>query len=191
MKRLGSLFAATIAVLLFQNCGKNITSDADAGGVGSSQKVNEGPLLSAKTFFLAQDPSLLSDNETLMRQGLKLDVSSGVIINQSEHDSRDGVLKAGQRYCLTEAERDELLALTSKDSVCKGLNPMAPGEYCAMALQLPYALYGSDSQALTAIGSAACVKAPDVDFCEGQGERVADLLDQVLQTLDQRACPSL
>lgn len=191
MMRLGLIAVSGIAILMFQNCGKSLPVNPENGASLASQKVEDGPLLAAKTFYLTNDPSLLSDNETLMRQGLKLDVSSGVILNQADQDSPDGLLKAGRRYCLTAAERDELLALTSKDSVCKGLNPMGAGDYCAMAMQLPYALYGSKSQALTEIGSAACLKAPDIDFCEGQGERVADLLDQVLQTIDQRTCSSL
>lgn len=186
--RLGLLLTAAVAALLFQNCAKAPLTAADIEAGGGSRKVTEGPLLGAKTFYLAQDPSFLMDDETVYRRGLRLDVATGVIINQDQQDSADGRLLAGQRFCLTPAERDELQVLVRQDSVCAGLNPMAVGQYCAMAIQLPYAIYGSPTQAMTAVGGANCLKAPDVDFCGGQGERVADLLDQVMQTLDQRVC---
>lgn len=189
--RFSFLIAVAIAAMMFQNCAKtpNLAgADVDAQG---AHKVVDGPLLSAKTFYVAHDPILASDNETLLRKGLRLDVRTGVLVNQNDRDSADGLVKAGQRFCLTSAERDELQHLVQQDAVCAGLNPMNAGDYCPMAIQLPYALYGSNSQTLTQVGSASCLKAPDVDFCEGQGERVADLLDQVIQTLDQRICAGL
>lgn len=186
--RLSLLIATAIAAMLFQNCAKTgHVADLGADAQGS-RKVVDGPLLATKTFFIAQDPILLSDNETLLRKGLRLDVNTGILINQNDRDSADGLIKAGQRFCLTPAERDELQHLVQQDAVCAGLNPMNAADYCPMALQLPYALYGSESQVLTEVGSASCLKAPDVDFCGGQGERVADLLDQVVQTLDRRVC---
>lgn len=177
-----------ITLLLFQNCGKAPASTATVTDTVAIEKVFEGPKLESKTFFISYDPAVVADAESLIEKGLKLDVESGVISYMARSNSPDGLLKVGDRFCLTSAERDELSQLVSQDSVCRGLNPMKPEDYCAMAMQLPYALYGSDSQALTEVGSARCLKAPDIDFCSGQGERVADLLDQVVRTLDQRSC---
>jgi len=186
--RLGALVCSLITLVLFQNCAQNLAANGDSANTSEIRKVTEGTLLKSKTFYLSYDPSLLADRESLTRLGLKLDVSSGVISYLGTTDSRDGFLKAGDQFCLSAAERSEMEELLKQDSVCSGLNPLQPEDYCAMAMQLPYAMYGSDSQPLSEVGSARCLKAPDVDFCSGQGERVADLLDQVIQTLDQRSC---
>lgn len=153
-----------------------------------AQKVNEGPRLAAKTFFLSDDTSLLMDEESLMRSGLELNVEQGRIRYLGERDSADGQFKTGDQFCLSSQEKDALQALLSKDNVCQGLNPLPEDQMCAMALLHPYAWYGSESQSLTAVGGARCLKAPDIDFCDGQGKKIADLLEQVVQSLDQRHC---
>lgn len=185
--RFAILIWSAAVLLLFQNCGQpplRAANTADSVPV----KVDEGPKLEAKTFFIASEESQGMDSETVLRNGLELDVATGRIFYRGQNISRDGQYHPGDEFCLSENERNELLLLLSEDSVCTGLNPLPEDGVCAMSLRLPYAIYGSSSQSLTEVGSAVCLKAPDVDFCGGQGERVSQILTQVRESLSTRRC---
>lgn len=186
--RFAILIWSAAVLLLFQNCGKAPmrTSSSDA----VPMKVEEGPKLDAKTFFIPSEESQGMDSETVLRNGLELDVATGRITYRGLEASRDGQYHPGDEFCLSDNERSELLLLLGEDSVCSGLNPLPEDGICPMALRLPYAIYGSSSQSLTEVGSAVCLKAPDVDFCGGQGERVSQILTQVRESLSTRRCSS-
>lgn len=186
--RISIMITAIAMLLFFQNCAK--APMAADGAVNNSEKVivTAGIKLDSKTFFIPHDASQGADEETVLNSGLKLDVQTGVLEYLGQRSTADGQIRAGDKFCLSDSERAQLSALVNDDSICKGLAPLEAGSLCAMAIRAPYAFYGSNSQSLSEVGFASCRKAPDVDFCGGQGAKIEALIKSVQASLSSHAC---
>lgn len=187
--RLIALIAAIATLAMFQNCAKKSSLATSGGSEVSANKVIDGSYLNERSFFLAADPEDEISGTDILTNGLKLTPTTGEIQVQGDSSKGQAKIQAGDRFCLTASEKDQLNALLANDSVCRGLNPLPSDAICAMALVAPYAYYGSETQVLAPVGSANCRKAPDVDFCSGQGEEIKTLLQSVVANLDSHVCP--
>lgn len=167
----GSILAVMMA---FQNCAKTSDLvDVSSGQVIESSDMNK---IRADQF----GSLVLTDIENA--RSLDVDLANGEV---RSFDMRG--VSTGDRYCMGEQDREQLVEILSAAEVCEPLNEAPPEAACTTVYEFPYAQLRNASQSVNLGEKRSGCDIP-VDLCGAKATQLKNLTVALLSRVEHMSC---
>lgn len=187
--------AALILLISFQNCQKPPYADEInsqvLNAIGSSgsdyNKVDLNQEAVDSINFLIQDSQIVSragkTYQINYNKTLQINLKTGNILESSDLSGETA------HYCLTEALKNELIAILKSSQVCKKQQNSPAGSVCTQVMKLPYAQVMTSREQFD-LGSASdgCGN-NSIDLCESQPDLLKGYIEAIKKQYQQLVCP--